>query len=117
MVTDADIECVLSLIDKEELAELTLSLASIYSPPEEEGKAAEAVAEWLRREGFETKLIGLTPERPNVVGTLKGTGGGYSLIFCSHLDVAPALPELLRDPMARGMERRTYIIRRRSSEL
>lgn len=95
-----DIKRVLGQIDKEELANLAISLGNIYSPPGCEKEVAEFVEGWLQKEGFETKVISLTPDRPNVVGTYKGTGGGYSLAFNSHMDVAPAIPELLRDPMA-----------------
>lgn len=97
MVTD--VERVLSYINREELGELATSLANIYSPPGQEKEVADFVEEWLQHEGFETKVISLTPERPNVVGTLKGAGGGYSLLFNSHMDVAPSTPEFYRDPM------------------
>ena len=96
-----DIDNVLSRIDKDELAELAISLADIYSPPGQEKAVGDFVEAWLEGEGFETKVIGLFPERPNVVGTLKGSGGGYSLLFNSHMDVAPATSEFYRDPMAR----------------
>ena len=94
-----DIEPILDQIDREELADLAVSLGNIYSPPGSEGEVAEFVRGWLQKEGFETKVICLMPDRPNIVGTYKGTGGGYSLAFNSHMDVAPSIPELLRDPM------------------
>jgi len=97
MVTD--IERVLSHIDKEELADIAVSLANIYSPPGQEREVADFVEGWLQREGFETKVISLTPDRPNVVGIHKGAGGGYSLLFNSHMDVVPSTPEFFRDPM------------------
>jgi len=103
MVSESEMKRVISLIDKEELANLAVSLAAIYSPPEEEGKVAQFVVDWLKNEGIETKLIAAIPERPNVVGTLRGTGGGYSLLICSHMDVAPALPELVNNPKERRM--------------
>ena len=93
------VEEVLKQIDKEELADLAISLGSIYSPPGQEGAVAEVVEEWLQREGFETQKIALLPERPNVIGTYKGIGGGYSLLFNSHMDVAPSTPEFFREPM------------------
>ncbi|MDP2931954.1 MAG: M20/M25/M40 family metallo-hydrolase [Chloroflexota bacterium] len=94
-----DIERVLEQIDKEELANLAISLGDIYSPPGQEKPVAEFVQTWLQREGFETRVLALVPERPNVVGILPGSGGGYSLAFNSHMDVAPATPEFFRDPM------------------
>ncbi len=97
----SDVDRVLSLIDREELAALAVALGDVYSPPGKEGPVGALVEQWLRGEGFETRVIAATPERPNVVGTLKGTGGGYSLAFNSHMDVAPATPAFYRDPMQR----------------
>ena len=96
---NSELDRVLSNIDREELAGLAISLADIYSPPGEEKAVADFVAEWLEQEGFEPKMLSLVPERPNVVGTLKGSGGGYSLLFNSHMDVAPATDVFYRDPM------------------
>jgi acetylornithine deacetylase/succinyl-diaminopimelate desuccinylase-like protein len=76
-----DIKHVLGQIDKEELVRLAISLGNIYSPPGCEREVAEFVEGWLQKEGFETKVVCLTPDRPNIVGTYKGTGGGYSLAF------------------------------------
>jgi acetylornithine deacetylase len=35
----------------------------------------------------------MTPNRPNVVGVRKGTGGGRSLTWSAHTDVVPVTPE------------------------
>jgi acetylornithine deacetylase/succinyl-diaminopimelate desuccinylase-like protein len=91
---------VLSLIDKEELAALAITLGNIFSPPGQEKAVAEFVEQWLQREGFETKVISLIQERPNVVGIYRGCGGGYSLLFNSHMDVSVSGPEVLRDAMS-----------------
>ena len=84
----SDIELVLKLIDKEELANLALDLGNIDSPPGQEREIGVFVEAWLRQEGFKTRVISLVPERPNVVGVYQGTGGGYSLLFNSHMDTA-----------------------------
>ena len=84
----SDIELVLKQIDREELANLALELSMIDSPSGEEKKVADFVEAWLRQEGFETRVVGLLPERPNVVGIYKGSGGGYSLLFNSHMDTS-----------------------------
>ena len=70
----------------DELIKLTLDLANIDSPTGEEGPAAEYVYDWLTRQGFEPRRVALYPNRPNIVATLPGTGGGKSLCFNSHLD-------------------------------
>ena len=96
MVSDND--QVLALIDREELANLALDLSNIDSPSGREKEVGEFIEAWLRREGFKTRVISLFPHRPNVVGIFKGTGGGYSLLFNSHMDVTG--PDVLgrRDP-------------------
>lgn len=96
-----DIDRALALIDREELTDLALTLANIFSPSGQEKPVAEFVEEWLRREGFETRVVSLLPDRPNVVGTYAGSGGGYSLLFNSHMDVSTSGPEVLRVPMRR----------------
>jgi acetylornithine deacetylase/succinyl-diaminopimelate desuccinylase-like protein len=73
-------------IDAEELVKLTLALCNIESPAGMEAQVGEFVLEWLRREGFEPRKIGMFTDRFNVLGTLPGRGDGYSLIFNSHMD-------------------------------
>jgi acetylornithine deacetylase/succinyl-diaminopimelate desuccinylase-like protein len=96
-------ERVFAEIDREELARIAVDLGDIYSPPGQEKEVGAYVERWLKQEGFETRVVAITPERPNVVGTLRGAGGGYSLAFNSHMDVAPATPVFFRDPMRRGL--------------
>ena len=73
-------------IDPDEVVELALALGNIDSPTGDELPAAEFVFEWLSGNGFRTRKIGMFADRFNVLGTLKGRGTGYSLIFNSHLD-------------------------------
>src|SRR5688572_19432149 len=77
-----------ALIDRGELVRLALDVCNIDSPGPTEAPVAEYVYEWLRREGFRARKVGLLADRPNVIGTLPGTGGGYSLLFNSHMDTA-----------------------------
>lgn len=97
----SDIERVLANIDREELANLSLDLSNIDSPPGKEKAVGDFLEAWLRREGFRTKVISLLPERPNVVGVYPGTGGGYSLLFNSHMDVVGPTEMGCRDPNRR----------------
>lgn len=77
-------------IDREELAQLTLDLCNIDSPPGRELEAAEFVFDWLKANGLDPRKIGMFPDRYNVLGRLRGRGDGYSLIFNSHLDTGHA---------------------------
>jgi acetylornithine deacetylase len=51
-----------------------------------EGEIARFVAEWLERAGLEVKFQETTPGRPNVIGIVRGTGGGKSLMLNAHMD-------------------------------
>jgi acetylornithine deacetylase/succinyl-diaminopimelate desuccinylase-like protein len=84
----SEIEIVLEQIDREELADLALDLGNIDSPPGHERQVGEFVEAWLRQEGFKTRVLNMVPERPNVVGVYQGTGGGYALLFNSHMDTS-----------------------------
>lgn len=79
-------EDVLARIDRQELIDLALALGTIDSPTGSEGPAGQFVYDWLGKHGFEPKKYALVEERFNVAAWLEGSGGGYSLIFNSHLD-------------------------------
>ncbi len=89
-------------IDAEELVKLTLALCNIESPAGREAEVGEFVFEWLAREGFAPRRIGMFPDRFNVLGTLAGRGDGYSLIFNSHLDTGRSKADRwsIRNPQA-----------------
>lgn len=86
---------VLAALDEAAVVDLALQLGSIDSPAGAEREVAECVYQWMAREGFAPRRVGLLPERFNVVGRLPGTGEGCSLLFNSHLDTSVAADELL----------------------
>ena len=47
---------------------------------------AAAVADFLRAAGLEVAGVAPQPDRPSVVGRLRGTGGGRALLLNGHLD-------------------------------
>src|SRR5579863_2467102 len=57
-----------------------------------EGRAARSVGQHYVRAGAELDVFAVAPGRDNAVGTLRGTGGGRSLIFNGHVDVVPVGP-------------------------
>jgi acetylornithine deacetylase/succinyl-diaminopimelate desuccinylase-like protein len=78
------------------LAELVA--ADSTNPGLEPGGAGEAavaaiIAARMRAAGLEVDVWDAAPGRPNVVGRLRGTGGGRSLMFCGHTDVVGAASE------------------------
>ena len=93
-------EDVVALIDRDELIELALEICNIDSSVPHEAEVAEHIYQWLEREGFEARRVGLLADRLNVLGTLPGSGGGYSLIFNSHLDRTARTNDLVHKDFA-----------------
>ena len=54
-----------------------------------ESEANELIAGLYRGIGADVDVWAEEPKRNNVVGTIKGTGGGRSLIFNGHIDTVP----------------------------
>lgn len=84
---------VIERIDVDELVKLALDLGNIDSPTGQEGPVGEYVYDWMAKNGFAPKKVGLFPNRFNVVGTLPGEGNGRSLCFNSHMDTTIAKEE------------------------
>lgn len=76
---------VVDSIDEQELIQLILDLCNIKSPYLFEKDAGDFVYEWMKKEGFAPRRIGMK-DRFNVIGTLKGSGTGKNILFSSHLD-------------------------------
>jgi acetylornithine deacetylase len=51
-----------------------------------ETEIAKFIKSWLETRDFETHWLENTPGRPSVVGVLKGSGGGKSLMLNGHID-------------------------------
>jgi acetylornithine deacetylase/succinyl-diaminopimelate desuccinylase-like protein len=69
------------------------------NPPGDERVAQEHLAGMLEGAGLEVELLGRTPERPNLVARLRGTGDGPTLCLLSHVDTVLATPsEWTQDP-------------------
>src|SRR2546426_6576906 len=80
-------------IDVEELSALALRLANTFNPAGHEQPLAEVVHGWFEQNGIPVRLQPILPDRANVVAALRGTGGGASLLFNSHLDTEVSGPE------------------------
>jgi acetylornithine deacetylase/succinyl-diaminopimelate desuccinylase-like protein len=79
---------VLEIIDsmRDELIKLSLDLGNMETPSGREGVAGNYVYDWMTANGFMPERVGVFADRFNVVGRLRGSGGGKSLSFNSHLD-------------------------------
>jgi acetylornithine deacetylase len=51
-----------------------------------EEKIARFIADWFERAGLDVVWDEPVPERPNVIGIARGTGGGRSLLLNAHMD-------------------------------
>lgn len=87
-LTKSSMQRVLERIDKDELIDLAEKLCDIPSPTGSEKQIAEFILQWLQACGFETIRQDVELDRPNAIGILRGTGGGCSLTFNGHLDIA-----------------------------
>lgn len=80
-------------IDRGYLVNTLTRLVQINSinPSLSEGGAGESeianyIADNLKQLGLEIKIAEAAPNRPSVIATLKGTGGGKSLMLYGHID-------------------------------
>jgi acetylornithine deacetylase/succinyl-diaminopimelate desuccinylase-like protein len=60
------------------------------NPPGNERDAIEYLAGYLERAGFQTELLGATPERPNLIARLEGAAEGPTLCYLGHVDTVLA---------------------------
>jgi acetylornithine deacetylase/succinyl-diaminopimelate desuccinylase-like protein len=68
-----------------------------------EGEIARFVVNWLERAGVEVVLDEPAPGRPNVVGIVRGSGGGRSLLLNAHTDTVSVFGmERPHDPVIEG---------------
>jgi acetylornithine deacetylase/succinyl-diaminopimelate desuccinylase-like protein len=94
--SDRDSVCAAVHTMREDLTTLALDLGNIEAPTGREGKAGDYVYEWMARHGFGPERVGAFEDRFNVVGRMKGSGGGASLSFNSHLDTIMAREDTSR---------------------
>jgi acetylornithine deacetylase/succinyl-diaminopimelate desuccinylase-like protein len=85
---------VLAAIDEDAVVDLAVRLGSIDSAAGAEREAGDFVYDWMDREGFAPRRVGLLVDRFNVVGRLPAAGAGRSLAFNSHLDTSVAVGEV-----------------------
>ena len=83
-------------IDDERTLEITRRLARVPAPLGEEGPLAAVVADLLDWPGIDVHVQDVTPGRPNVIATVRGSGG-TGLLLNAHLDAAVS-PGSVRDP-------------------
>lgn len=81
-----DSKQVLARLDRGHLVEMTRDLADIVTITGEEQPVAEYLGREFQRLGMEVEYQEVEEGRLNVVGTLRGSGGGPALMFNGHMD-------------------------------
>jgi len=79
-------------LDADALVELACRLVRLPSHPgveRQEEAVARALATWLGERGVESRLVEVTPGRPNLFATLRGPEPGPHLMLCGHTDTVP----------------------------
>ncbi len=72
------------------------------NPPGNERAVIDYLEAYVRAAGFETELLAATPERPNLIATLRGhSPEGPTLVYLGHVDTVLAHPaDWAHDPWA-----------------
>ena len=77
---------VLEEVDRQRIVEVARNAADIISITGDEKEIAEYLGGEFEKLGMQVGYQEVEEGRPNVIGTLKGTGGGATLMFCAHMD-------------------------------
>ena len=80
-----------------------------------EGAIARRLSDTLHAWGIESSVRDALPGRPNVVATIRGSGGGRSLMFNGHVDVVD-VDSMAHEPFA-GIERGGRLYARGASDM
>ncbi len=79
-------DAVLEQVDRNRIVELACNLANIVSLTGEEEEVAKYLGSELENLGMQVEYQYVEDGRPNVIGRIKGTGGGATLMFNAHMD-------------------------------
>jgi acetylornithine deacetylase len=94
VISHAMPETLLRHVDEERLVDTARALVDISSPTGHELEMAEHMRVLLAGLGMSVAWQEVEEGRPNVVGTLAGSGGGPSLMFNGHMDTSYSGSEL-----------------------
>ena len=101
---ETNVARVLGKVDKKAMLGLLTRLVKIPSFKNEETPAARFMAGYFRRRGYQVELQEVDPGRFQTIATLKGTGGGKSLMFNGHLEINALAMRWSRDPWTPSIE-------------
>ena len=95
-MTSAEAQKILDAVNREAMLDLAQELVKIPSFKTEETEVARFIATYLESRGYQVQLQEVEPGRFQTIATLRGTGGGKSLMLNGHIDI---------DPLAMGWRR------------
>ena len=95
---------VLAHVDQAAMIELASALIRIPSFKTEETPVARFLADFFRPRGYQVDLQEIEPGRLQTIATLKGTGGGASLMLNGHIDINALTLRWTRDPWTPTVE-------------
>ena len=101
---DDPARAVLAHVDPGELVELAGALIRIPSFKTEETPIALFLEAFFRRRGYDVDLQEIEPGRFQTIATLRGTGGGASLMLNGHTDMNALTRRWTRDPWTPALE-------------
>ena len=95
---------VLAHVDTRELIDLASALIRIPSFKTEETPVALFLETFFRERGYDVDLQEIEPGRLQTIATLRGTGGGASLMLNGHTDINALTMRWTRDPWIPTLE-------------
>ena len=95
---------ILAQVDQRELIDLAGALIRIPSFKTEETPVARFLAQFFRQRGYDVNLQEIEPGRFQTIATLRGTGGGASLMLNGHTDINALTRRWRRDPWTPTLE-------------
>jgi acetylornithine deacetylase len=101
---DEPTRAVLGHIDSRELVDLASALIRIPSFKTEETPVALFLEKFFRPRGYAVELQEIEPGRLQTIATLRGTGGGASLMLNGHTDINALTRRWRRDPWTPSLE-------------
>ena len=100
------IESVLEHVDAQGLIDLASGMIRFPSQIPNEGPLGEFLAAEMRKLGCfdEVMLQPVVPGRANVIGVVRGSGGGPTVLLNGHMDIPAAMGAWTRDPYEPSVE-------------
>jgi acetylornithine deacetylase len=95
---------VLTHVDQDAMVELASALIRIPSFKTEETPVAQFLADFFQPRGYQVDLQEIEPGRLQTIATLKGAGGGASLMLNGHIDINALTLRWKRDPWTPTVE-------------